>query len=290
MGFARAQPNDGATRHNSPFPATSREVTAITRSSRPPAEPEPHGLLNDKVAVVTAGAGAGIGLATAKRCLEEGATVLLSDLHEGRLASAAEQLSRSTGGTVKTKVCDVTVEDDVNGLYQRAIEEFGRIDIAINNAGRASNVKLIEMEDSQWNSVLNVSLTGTFRCMRAVLRHMTSVRQGVVVNVASVTGWRAQANRAHYAAAKAGVMALTRCAAAECAEAGVRVNAVAPSLVMNPFLDRIVSAEELEQIRERELFRRSAETWEVANVIVFLASEYSSYMSGEVVSVSSQHP
>jgi 3-oxoacyl-[acyl-carrier protein] reductase len=113
---------------------------------------------------------------------------------------------------------------------------------------------------------------------------------GVIVNNASVLGWRAQKEQAHYAAAKAGVMALTRTAAAEGADYGIRVNAVSPSLALHPFLNRVMSDESLEELRSRELFGRGAETWEVANVIVFLASDYSSYMSGEVVSVSSQHP
>jgi len=112
----------------------------------------------------------------------------------------------------------------------------------------------------------------------------------VIVNNASVLGWRAQAGQAHYAAAKAGVMALTRCAAIEAAEFGVRVNAVAPSIAMHPFLAKVTSDELLEELTAREAFGRAAEPWEVANVIVFLASDYSTYMTGEIVSVSSQHP
>ena len=112
----------------------------------------------------------------------------------------------------------------------------------------------------------------------------------VLVNNASVLGWRAQVGQAHYAAAKAGVMALTRCAAVEAAPAGIRVNAVSPSLAMHPFLSKVIDQETLDELVTREAFGRSAEPWEVANVIVFLASEYSSYMTGEVVSVSSQHP
>jgi 3-oxoacyl-[acyl-carrier protein] reductase len=113
---------------------------------------------------------------------------------------------------------------------------------------------------------------------------------GVIVNNASVLGWRAQPGQAHYAAAKAGVMALTRSAAMEAAEHGVRVNAVAPSLAMHPFLSKVTSNELLDELTQREAFGRAAEPWEIANVIVFLASDYSTYMTGETVSVSSQHP
>src|SRR5213076_1895883 len=125
---------------------------------------------------------------------------------------------------------------------------------------------------------------------RAALRHMLPRRAGVIVNNASVIGWRAQAGQAHYAAAKAGVMALTRCAAIEAAPHNVRVNAVAPSLAMHPNLSKVMSEDELTLLTTREAFGRAAEPREVANVIVFLASDLASYMTGEVLSVSSQHP
>jgi 3-oxoacyl-[acyl-carrier protein] reductase len=252
--------------------------------------PAGHGLLLGKVVVVTAAAGTGIGFATARRCAEEGATVVVSDAHPRRLEEAADQLGEETGDRPLAIVCNVTNESEVQALYDGAIAAHGRIDVAVNNAGLGGSVPIIEMTDEQWTAVLDVTLTGTFRCVRAALRHMIGRGSGVIVNNASVLGWRAQAEQAHYAAAKAGVMALTRTAAAEGAAAGVRVNAVSPSLALHPFLNRVMSDEALEVLRSRELFGRGAETWEVANVIVFLASDYSSYMSGEVVSVSSQHP
>jgi 3-oxoacyl-[acyl-carrier protein] reductase len=139
--------------------------------------------------------------------------------------------------------------------------------------------------------VLDVTLTGTFRCTRAAVRAMvTGGVRGTVVNNASVIGWRAQQGQAHYAAAKAGVMALTRCTALDVAAHGIRVNAVAPSLAMHPHLSKVTSDELLGELTKREAFGRYAEPWEVANVIVFLASDYASYLTGEVVSVSSQHP
>lgn len=111
-----------------------------------------------------------------------------------------------------------------------------------------------------------------------------------IVNNASVIGWRAQAGQAHYAAAKAGVMALTRCSALDASEHGIRINAVAPSLAMHPFLAKVTTDDLLRELEQREAFGRSAQPWEVANVMVFLASDYASYLTGEVVSVSSQHP
>jgi 3-oxoacyl-[acyl-carrier protein] reductase len=187
-------------------------------------------------------------------------------------------------------VCDVTNEADVQALVDRAVGEHGRIDVMVNNAGLGGTTELVEMADEQWRAVLDVTLDGTFRCTRAALRHMLPRGHGVIVNNASVLGWRPQAGQAHYAAAKAGVMALTRCAAIEAAPHGVRVNAVSPSLATHPFLSKVIDEDVLAELTEREAFGRGAEPWEVANVIVFLASDYASYMTGEVVSVSSQHP
>ena len=145
------------------------------------------------------------------------------------------------------------------------------------------------MTDEQWSKVLDITLTGTFRCVRAAgQRFVASGKRGVIVNNASVIGWRAQEGQAHYAAAKAGVMALTRCAAVDLAPHGIRVNAVSPSLAMHPFLAKVTSDELLHELKQKEAFGRAAEPWEVANVMVFLASDYASYMTGEVVAVSSQ--
>jgi len=255
-----------------------------------PAYPPGHGLLAGRRVLVTAAAGTGIGFATARRCAEEGASVVISDKHERRLAEATDELARIAGARPLAVPCDVTVEDDVQRLFAAAAEGLGHLDVVVNNAGLGGTAELTEMTDDQWGVVLDVTLNGTFRCTRAALRHMYPRGAGVIVNNASVLGWRAQAGQAHYAAAKAGVMALTRCAAMEAAPHGVRVNAVAPSLAMHPFLAKVTSDEVLDELTRREAFGRAAEPWEVANVIVWLASEYASYLTGEVVSVSSQHP
>jgi 3-oxoacyl-[acyl-carrier protein] reductase len=257
--------------------------------TRVPVEPEGHGLLSGKVALVTAAAGTGIGGATARRLLTEGAAVVISDAHERRLAETAAAL----GGDVDKVLavpCDVRDEDQVQALFTAAVEHHGRLDVVVNNAGLGGTADLVDMTDDQWHVVVDVTLTGTFRCTRAALRLLCPQGSGVVINNASVLGWRAQAGQAHYAAAKAGVMALTRSAAIEAAPHGVRVNAVAPSLALHPFLAKVTSDDLLADLSAREAFGRPAEPWEVATVIAFLASDYSTYMTGEVVSVSSQHP
>ncbi|MEU1616009.1 SDR family oxidoreductase [Streptomyces sp. NPDC005722] len=250
-----------------------------------------HALLADRTAVVTAAAGAGIGGATVRRLLEEGARVVVGDAHARRLAECTATLADEFGpDRVAGLPCDVTDEAQVAALLDLAERRHGRLDVVVNNAGLGGTAELTEMTDAQWGKVLDVTLNGTFRCTRAALRRMkASGAGGVIVNNASVAGWRAQAGQAHYAAAKAGVMALTRCAAMEAAAYGVRVNAVSPSLAMHPHLVKVTGPGLLEELTAREAFGRPAEPWEVANVIVFLASGYSSYMTGEVVPVSSQH-
>ncbi|WP_327366824.1 SDR family oxidoreductase [Streptomyces sp. NBC_01217] len=250
-----------------------------------------HGLLAGRSAVVTAAAGTGIGGATARRFLEEGARIVIGDAHARRLKEAERAFAEGFGADRVTSLpCDVTDETQVQALFAHAEQVHGCLDIVVNNAGLGGTAELTEMTDEQWTKVLDVTLNGTFRCTRAALRSLRAAgRGGIVVNNASVAGWRAQSGQAHYAAAKAGVMALTRCAAIEAAEYGVRVNAVAPSLAMHPHLVKVTSAELLDELTGKEAFGRYAEPWEIANVIVFLASGYSSYMTGEVVSVSSRH-
>lgn len=249
-----------------------------------------HQLLVGKSVLITAAAGAGIGFAAARKCAEEGCRALMiSDIHPRRLEEAVAKIKADTGlENVWGQLCNVADEAEVQSLISAAEEQLGGVDVLINNAGLGGEKRVTEMTDEEWSRVLEITLTGTFRMTRAMLPHMEKRGCGVIVNNASVLGWRAQKGQAHYAAAKAGVMALTRCAALEAAEHGVRINAVAPSIALHEFLKKSSSETLLAQLASREAFGRAAEVWEVANVMVFLASDYASYMTGEVVSVSSQ--
>ena len=253
-----------------------------------PIYPEPRNLLKGKTVVVTAAAGTGIGFSVAKRAVEEGATVLISDFHERRLGEAADRIAAEAGTRPATFVCDVTNQEHVDGLRDAALRTLSHVDVLINNAGLGGEVPVVDMSDDQWHRVIDVTLNSVFRMTRAFLPAMYDRKSGVIVNNASVLGWRAQKGQAHYAAAKAGVMAFTRCSAVEAAEHGVRVNAVAPSIAMHAFLAKVTTDELLEKLSAQEAFGRPAEVWEVANVMIFLASDLSSYMTGEIVSVSSQ--
>ena len=164
-----------------------------------------HGLLAGKVVVVTAAAGTGIGFSTAKRALEEGATVVISDWHERRLGESATQLLEGRPGeSLLSVLCDVTQQDQVDRLIATTVEAYGRIDVMVNNAGLGGTAELVDMTDDQWMRVLDVTLNGTFRCTRAALQQMKTQGHGVIVNNSSVIGWRAQEGQAHYAAARPG--------------------------------------------------------------------------------------
>jgi len=261
----------------------------MTDLSVVPQEIEGHGLLKGKVVLVTAAAGTGIGSTTARRALLEGADVVVSDYHERRLNETRDQLAELGLGKVDAVVCDVTSSEAVDALITSAVEKAGRLDVLVNNAGLGGQTPVVDMTDDEWDRVLNVTLTSVMRATRAALRYFRDVPHGgVIVNNASVLGWRAQHSQSHYAAAKAGVMALTRCSAIEAVEYGVRINAVSPSIARHKFLEKTSSSELLDRLAEGEAFGRAAEPWEVAATIAFLASEYSSYLTGEVISVSSQ--
>ncbi|WP_237569177.1 (5R,7aS)-5-hydroxy-7a-methyl-1-oxo-2,3,5,6,7,7a-hexahydro-1H-indene-carboxyl-CoA reductase [Mycolicibacterium lacusdiani] len=257
--------------------------------SAAPKEIDGHGLLAGKVVLITAAAGTGIGSTTARRALLEGADVVVSDYHERRLGETRDELAALGLGRVESVVCDVTSTEAVDALIAQTVAAAGRLDVLVNNAGLGGQTPVIDMTDDEWDRVLNVTLTSVMRATRAALRYFRDVDHGgVIVNNASVLGWRAQHSQSHYAAAKAGVMALTRCSAIEAVEHGVRINAVSPSIARHKFLEKTSSSELLDQLSSDEAFGRAAEPWEIATTIAFLASDYSSYLTGEVISVSSQ--
>ena len=260
---------------------------AAALPAAPPREIPGHGLLAGRTVLVTAAAGSGIGFAAARRCAEEGATVMLSDLHPQRLERCADELSEAIRRPVPRALCDVRSDEAVRTLVAAAQEQLGRIDVMVCNAGLGGTFDVVGASDEQWSRILDVNLSGTFRCLRAVLPGMIARRSGAVVTMASIVAWRAERGQAAYAAAKAGVLALTRCAALEAAPHGVRINAVVPSLALHPHLEKVSDPAFLARmVRENEVFGRAAEPFEVANAVVFLASDYSSYMTGEALSVS----
>ncbi|MEZ4331358.1 MAG: SDR family oxidoreductase [Myxococcota bacterium] len=257
------------------------------RLASSPKRPRGHALLAGRSVLVTAAAGTGIGFAAAERCGLEGARVMLSDLHASRLARCADALEDTLGRPVERQVCDVREDGEVRALVAAAEERFDGLDVLVNNAGLGDTRAVLETDEAQWSRIVDTNLTGTFRCLRAALPGMLARRRGSIVNLGSVVAWRAERGQSAYAAAKAGILALTRCAALEAAASGVRINAVVPSLALHPHLEKVSDADFLQRmVRENEVFGRAAEPWEIGNAVVFLASDYSSYMTGEALSVS----
>ncbi|MDC0443325.1 SDR family oxidoreductase [Gammaproteobacteria bacterium] len=252
-----------------------------------PKYPEGRNLFQDKNILITAAAGSGIGFSTAKRFLEEGANIFISDIHQGRLDEAIDNLRNINLGKVNGCLCNVTNDEEIDSMFTEAIACYSNLNGVINNAGLGGESALEDMTNDAWDLVMDVTLNGAMKIMRAAIPVLKDT-QGVIVNNASVLGWRAQAGQSHYAAAKAGVMALTRCVALETVDYGIRINAVAPSLAMNPHLSKTSSDELIAELESKEAFGRGAEPWEIANIILFLASDLSSYMTGEVISASSQ--
>ena len=245
------------------------------------------GLLDNKIAIVTAAAGAGIGQASARRMAEEGARVVVTDVHARRVQEVAQSMTSDFGYEVLGLTVDVRNVDDVRGMVDATIERHGRVDILMNNAGFNKLSPVWEMDDETWKSVIDVNLTGTFHCIRAVLPHMIGQKSGAIVSMASMAGWVGSSDgEAHYSAAKAGVMGLTRAVAAEVGKHGIRVNAISPSLIYNEFLERIYPKEFFERFAKRVPLGRVGEPSDIADLVLFLASDMSRYITGEVVSIS----
>ncbi len=245
------------------------------------------GLLDGKVAIVTAAAGAGIGQGAARRFAQAGAQVVVSDAHAGRVQDLAEAMSEEYGRQVPWLAVDVRDVDQVKALVELAQQQFGQIDILMNNAGINRLSPAWEMDEETWRLVIDVNLTGTFHCTRAALPHMIERKSGAIINMASVVGWFGSGDgESHYAAAKAGIMGFTRAVAAEAGKHGVRVNAIAPGLIYNEFLERIYPQEFFERFVKRVPLGRAGEPSDVADLALFLASDLSRYITGEVICIS----
>ncbi len=242
--------------------------------------------LQDRVALLTAAAGAGIGQATARIMAREGARVVVTDAHEERAISVANEIHDEYGVETIGMYCDVTSREDVERVAAATLERFGRIDILFNNAGTNRPSQVVDMTDEVWELVVNTSLRGTFYCCRAVLPAMIAQKKGRIVSITSVAAFRGlKAGHAHYAAAKAGVMAFTRCLAMEAAEHRITVNTIAPSFIYNEFIPRIYPEEEIERMYEEIPYPRKGTPEDIANTVLFLASDEGEYITGQTICV-----
>jgi NAD(P)-dependent dehydrogenase (short-subunit alcohol dehydrogenase family) len=247
--------------------------------------------LYDKNAIVTGGA-RGMGFAIAKALYQEGSRVAILDVDEKGAAEAAKQLDEKQDRVIGRKI-DVTRSPDVRSFVQEMKRLWGSVDILVNNAGGALNTPYVleEIQEKDWNLVVDVNLKGAFLCCQAVIPEMVKQSGGVIVNISALAGhWRASLAGVQYTAAKAGVEGLTRQLAYDWGKAGIRVNAVAPTVTMTG--DRIQSLwdnkseEEKKKVLSNIPLGRLGTPEEVASVVVFLASDESSYITGITIDVS----
>ena len=246
-------------------------------------------MANDlRVALVTAAAGAGIGAAVARRLAADGLDVVVTDAHERRCREFARALSEDLGRDVAAYHLDVTDHGQARAVIEDVVGSRGRLDVLVNNAGWSKIEPVAEMSLETWQRCLDVDLTGTFVCMRYALPAMIAGGGGSIVNISSIAAWEMSAEHgAAYSAAKAGVLALTRVAAAENGRHGVRVNAVAPGLIYNDFLRKIYPEEFFRSyLSDTAFLGRIGQPADVASMVSYLASDEAAYVTGEVVTVS----
>jgi NAD(P)-dependent dehydrogenase (short-subunit alcohol dehydrogenase family) len=243
------------------------------------------GSLEGKICIIT-GAGSGIGRAAAVAMAAEGAHVVVADVRVDALKETAELISRH-GGVVRTCRADVSIEEDVAGLVAFTTEEFGKLDCAVNNAGIEGDTykPLADYSTSVWSDVIAINLTGVFFCMKQELPHLVTSK-GCIVNTASVAGLCGSTFGSAYHASKHGVVGLTRAAAVEYGNKGVRINAVAPGVTRTPMADRFLHGGELvDQATAKYPLGRLGDPEEVAQAIVWLCSASASFITGHVLPV-----
>jgi 3-oxoacyl-[acyl-carrier protein] reductase len=242
--------------------------------------------LKNRVAIITAAAGAGIGQATARMMAREGARVIITDMHKERTRTVAKAIRDEYGVETMGIKCDVTRLDEVKDVVKITLEKFGRVDILFNNAGTNRPVRVADMSDETWELVINTSLKGTFYFSRAVLPAMMEQKGGRIVNVTSVAGFRGLGGgHAHYAAAKAGVMAFTRCLAMEAAPFRITANTIAPSFIFNEFIPGLYPQEEIERMSAEIPYPRKGTPEDIANTVLFLVSDEGEYITGQTICV-----
>jgi len=235
-----------------------------------------------RVALVT-GAAQGIGRAIALTLARDGATVAVVDILEDKLAGVADEI-KAAGGQAAGFKMNVTDEDNIKQVFRQVVEQLGRLEILVNNAGITRDQLIMRMKRPDWDLVIAINLTGVFLCTQAAVPVMLKQRWGRIVNISSINGQMGQAGQANYSASKAGVIGLTKATAREVASRGITANAVAPGYIETPMTE-VLSAELKESMLKMVPLGRIGTPQDVANAVRFLASEEASYITGQVLGV-----
>lgn len=240
-------------------------------------------MLKGKTAVIT-GSGRGIGKAIAMKMAGLGANIVINDIPSSDYADATCEEIKALGADCIVVKGDVRSADDVAELVNTTIEKFGKIDIFVNNAGVTRDGLMLRMSEDDWDLVMDINLKGAFNCIKAVARPMMKQRGGSIINIASVVGVMGNAGQANYSASKAGLIGLTKTTAKEFASRGIRCNAVAPGFIASDMTDKLTD-DVKKQYFDAIPLSKFGETSDVANVVAFLASDMSNYVTGQVINV-----
>lgn len=239
-------------------------------------------ILKDKAAIITGG-GRGIGKEIAMVFAREGCNLALCDVNPEVLASTQKEIE-GLGRQCLTGIVDVTKSDQVESFIQKTLDKFQKIDILVNNAGITKDTLLVRMSEQDWDAVLGVNLKGAFNCTKAAAKVMMKQRDGRIVNMASIIGLIGNAGQANYAASKGGLIALTKTVAKELASRNVRVNAIAPGFIQTDMTAKLPDNVKSEMLKHVPMGKMGTVT-DVANLALFLVSNDSSYITGQVITV-----
>lgn len=238
--------------------------------------------LEGKVAIIT-GAGSGIGRATSIKFAQEGAKVVAVDVNVDGINETVKEIEQ-IGGVARGYKMDVTNRSEIEEVVEKTVKEFGKLDVLVNNAGITKDSTLKKMTEEQWDAVININLKGVFNCGQVAALQMIEQKSGVILNAASVVALYGNFGQTNYAAAKFGVVGMTKTWAKELGRKGIRVNAVAPGFIRTP-MTAGMPENVLKGMEESTPLGRLGEAEEIANAYAFLASEEASYITGTVLSV-----
>ncbi len=239
--------------------------------------------LENKISLITGGA-RGIGKDIAVKFASFGSDVAICDVNEESLQAAKDEIESSTGRKVLVGKVDVTSMAECQGFIDKTLDNFGKLDILVNNAGITKDNLIVRMSEDEWDAVLNVNLKGSFNCIKSVSRSMMKQRYGKIINMASIIGIMGNAGQANYSASKGGLIALTKSTAKELGSRNICVNAIAPGYIQTDMTDKLADA-----VKEKMLgfipLGKMGSTGDVSNLALFLASEESAYITGQVIQV-----